>query len=182
MTKPAGSGMRLTQATSLLNVSGASDISFSGVSFDGVRGSAITLRDSSDVVVRDGAIRFAGLNAFNVSGGERCGIDNMTVSAGGQGCVVLDGGDRTTLTSSNHFVNDSHVSECQRWTKNYAPHVTMAGVGQSVSRSELVDSPQQIIFVMGNDHVLQDSTVINATMQCSGIHLTIPDHVCEFLR
>ena len=162
-----GSELSLTKATSLVNASGTTGVTFTSVEFSGVRGSAILLNDCKEVLIRDSLIRQVGLNAFNVSGGKHCGLVNVSVSVAGQGCVALEGGNRTTLTRSDHFVNESSLVDCQRWTYNYAPNVLMAGVGQSVSHSSLINSPQQAVFVMGNEHTLQDSSIINATMQCS---------------
>ena len=162
-----GGELSFTKATTLVNASGASDVEMSGVEFSGSRGSAVSLTNCTDFIIRDSSIRQVGLNALNVSGGARCGLARVRVSGAGQGCVALEGGNRTTLTRSDHFVNQSTLVDCQRWTMNYAPNVLMAGVGQSVSSSHLANSPQQAVFVMGNLHTLQDSEIINASMQCS---------------
>jgi hypothetical protein len=131
----AGSGFYLTKVEAIVSATGVSNVSFEGVALSGSRGSAVRLRDCEDVVIRNASIRQVGLNALNVTGGARCGLSHVNVSRAGQGCVALEGGNRTTLTRSDHFVNDSRLVDCQRWTMNYAPNVLMAGVGQSVSRS-----------------------------------------------
>ena len=77
------SGLYVTNATTLVTGTGAQNISFRGVDFSGSRGSAVVLKDCRDVVIRDGLIRQVGLNAFNVSGGQRCGLSNVSVSLAG---------------------------------------------------------------------------------------------------
>ena len=58
---------------------------------------------------------------------------------------MMYGGDRQTLTPSNHRVSNSTLHRNQRWVMNYAPTVFLGGVGNSVAGSEIYDSPQQVI-------------------------------------
>ena len=163
----AADAHELTVATALLTVDGATAVTFSGLSFRGARGVGIVVRNSTGVVVSNGAITDVGTSAFNVTGGADCGLLNMSVVRCGTGGVVLDGGDRLTLTRSNHFVKDSWLRECNRWLLNYSPLVLMAGVGQRVEGSVLSDAPQMAVFVQGNDHNLLDSAIRDVVQQCN---------------
>ena len=139
--------LEMTVATSLVVVEDAEGITFEGLSFRGARGAAIVVRNSTGVVVSDGAVSDCGMSAFNATGGSGCGLQNMSVVRAGTGGAVLEGGDRATLTPSGHFVKASQLRHSNRWLMNYAPLVLMAGVGQVVEGSSLTDAPQMAVFV-----------------------------------
>ena len=107
--------LEMTVATSLVVVEDAEGITFEGLSFRGARGAAIVLRNSTGVVVSDGAVSDCGMSAFNVTGGSGCGLQNMSVVRAGTGGAVLEGGDRATLTPSGHFVKASQLRHSNRW-------------------------------------------------------------------
>ena len=116
-----GGSFELSVATSLLTVTDAINVSFSGLSFRSARGAGVVVVNSTGVVLADGTLSDTGMSVLNVTGGARCGVRNMTLVRGGTGGAVLNGGDRQTLNKSNHFVLDSTVRDCNRWLMNYAP-------------------------------------------------------------
>ena len=77
------------------------------------------------------------------------------------------GGDRTTLTPAGHFVRNCSLHHNQRFIMNYAPHVFLGGVGQSVEGSEIFAAPQIGVFMQGNDHTLSSSNLHHLAQQCS---------------
>ena len=106
-----------TVAASLLSINSAANITFDGLSFRGARGVGVVVRNSTNITISNGAITDCGMSAFNVTGGERCGLLNVDVVRCGTGGVVLEGGDRHTLTEANHFVNNSRLRHSNRWVR-----------------------------------------------------------------
>ena len=111
----------------------------------------VAAKDCHDVVIHNSSIRQVGMNALNVSVVRDAVWLRQRLRAG-QGCVALGGGNRTTLTRSNHFVNDSRLVDCQRVTMNYAPNVLMSELVKRfhVAFSRRVHSKR---FVMGVDRI-----------------------------
>jgi hypothetical protein len=58
----------LSVATSLLTVTDAQNISFSGLDFRSARGAGVVVVNSSDVVLADGVLSDTGISTFNVTG------------------------------------------------------------------------------------------------------------------
>jgi hypothetical protein len=104
---------------------------------------------------------------LNVSGGSACGAVGCDIYGNGDAGVVLDGGNRTDLTPSSHFVRSSTAHSNQRWILNYAPSVLLAGVGQTVDGMEVYNSPQIGLFLQGNDHVVNGSDFHHLALECS---------------
>lgn len=107
--------LEATVASSLLSIDSATNVSFDGLSFRGARGAGVVIRRSVNISVSNGAITDCGMSAFNVTGGERCGLLNVDVVRCGTGGAVLEGGDRSTLTEAHHFVKNSRLRDSNRW-------------------------------------------------------------------
>jgi hypothetical protein len=54
----------------------------------------------------------------------------------------------------------------QRWILNYAPHVIVLGVGQSITNSELYNAANHAVMLLGNDHTLNNSYIHDVVQQC----------------
>ena len=103
----------------------------------------------------------------NISGGVGCAVRGSDVSSNGCGGAMLHGGNRTTLVPSNHSVSNCSLGHNQRWIMNYAPTVLLGGVGNAVIGSQLHDSPNQCIYVQGNDHIIDGNEVHHCALQCA---------------
>ena len=64
------------------------------------------------------------------------------------------------------YVHSCSLHLNQRWILNYAPHVIVLGVGQSITNSELYNAANQAVMLLGNDHTLHNSYIHDVTQQC----------------
>lgn len=154
-------------AASVFNISGGSDIRFVGLELRHARGPGVVLLDCVRVALEGCTVADNGMMGVNITGGTGCAVRGSDVSDNGDGGALLYGGNRTTLQPSNHTVDNCTLSRNQRWILNYAPNVILAGVGNSVSGSELSKSANQCIFFQGNDHTLDSSEVHHCAEQCA---------------
>ena len=53
-----------------------------------------------------------------MTGGKSCGIQDSEVAGNGDAGIVLDGGDRVTLTPAKHFATRCTSHHNQRWIMN----------------------------------------------------------------
>ena len=134
--KPGGS-YSLSRLGSVVTATGVSGVSFENLEIRHSRGAGVQLVNSTNVVLKKCTVSDHGMMGLNISGGERCGIVNSEVAGNGDAGVVLDGGDRISLTPSKHFARGCTVHHNQRWIMNYAPDVFMGGVGNSVEDSDI---------------------------------------------
>ena len=145
---------------------GAANVRFAGFEFWHVRGSGIVLDNCTNVTVSDSVIADVGMVGLNISNGAGCGAVDTTIAGCGDAGVILSGGDRQTLTPSGHCVHSCSLHLNQRWILNYAPHVIVLGVGQSITNSELYNAANQAVMLLGNDHTLHNSYIHDVTQQC----------------
>ena len=157
----------ISRLPSVVVATNVSTISFENLEIRYARGAGVVVTDSTDVVIKGCTVSDNGMMALNVTGGERCGIEESEVANNGDAGVVLDGGDRVTLVPSNHYVKNSTSHHNQRWIMMFAPDIMLAGVGQLILDTEVYGSPHFAVFFQGNDHVLSGSHVHDAGRQCS---------------
>ena len=130
--RPTSGSYHVSRLATVVSLVGVSNVTFAGLEIRFARGAGVSIVNSTGVVLDTCTVANHGMMAVNVTGGASNGLRNSEVSGNGNGGVVLYGGDRDTLTSSHHFVEDSALHHNQRWILNYAPHVFMGGVGQRV--------------------------------------------------
>eukprot|EP00041_Stephanoeca_diplocostata_P028079 m.785671 g.785671 ORF g.785671 m.785671 type:complete len:779 (-) comp23302_c2_seq2:297-2633(-) len=163
---PPGS-YHVSRLSSVIVARGVQGVSFRNMEIRYARGAGVVVDGSVNVTFVNTHIADHGMMGINVTGGSVCAVIDSEVSGTGDAGVVLDGGNRTTLEPSGHTVYNSSIHHNQRWILNYAPNVLLAGVGNSVKKSELWAAPQMAIFAQGNDHTVEDCDFHHLTQQCS---------------
>ena len=65
----------------------------------------------------------------------------------GDGGVILDGGDRSTLTPAGNSVKDCDIHEIGRWVRTYTPGSTSVGWVTASQHNRFHDSPHFAIWL-----------------------------------
>jgi hypothetical protein len=73
----------------------------------------------------------------------------------GEGGISLSGGDRKTLTPSNHLAENNHIHHYARWHRMYRPAIALNGVGNKARHNFIHDAPHQAIAFSGNEHLIE---------------------------
>lgn len=94
-------------------------------------------------------------------------IDNVDVYNIGCNGINLAGGDRKTLTPGNNTLQNSRVHDCALRVPNYNPAVSIYGVGNKVLHNNLYNSPQMLVSLSGNDHLIQDNWIHHGVLDNS---------------
>jgi hypothetical protein len=137
----------------LLVMEKASYIRISGLTFATARGDAITVRGEHHVSIANSVIRNIGNRAAVISGQDN-GLTDMLIEDIGEGGVVLEGGDRQTLTPANLYVERSTIRRFARVSRTYQPAVLLTGVGNRAADNKISDAPHTAILFTGNDHLI----------------------------
>ena len=145
----------LSTATNAFVIEGARHIVIEGFRFAGLRGTAVAIRDSEDITVRDCVFSAIGNRAVTVSGGKRVTVADCTISNTGDGGITLGGGDRATLEPANHAAIGNTITKYSRWSRTYRPGVQVDGVGVRVANNHIHDAPHNGIQLSGNDHLIE---------------------------
>lgn len=82
-------------------------------------------------------------------------VSNCHIYNVGAGGIILDGGDRKTLTPGNNKVVNCEIHDFNRIEKSYRPGIWIRGVGNTIANCEIYNAPMMAIWLHGNEHVIE---------------------------
>ena len=138
----------------LLKGTGSSHLAFAGLVFEAVRGTAIAFDGAEDVRIVASCVRHANGNAIDFKKSRRCRVEGCDIYDIGRQGILLDGGDRNTLTAGDNVADNCHIHHYGRISPNYNPGVSLKGCGNRATHNLIHHSPHQAIFFHGNDHYI----------------------------
>ncbi|GAG97513.1 unnamed protein product, partial [marine sediment metagenome] len=83
--------------------------------------------------------------------------------------IHLSGGDRKTLTPSNHFAKNNHIYNFSRIHKTYHPAINVDGVGQNISHNYIHDAPHTGLTFAGNEHVFSYNEICRVALETGDV-------------
>jgi len=142
-------------AKGLVNMTGASHVTFEALTFEAVRGTAVTIAGGQANRVTNCTLRNIGAWGVRVSGGHNSAVTGCEIYQTGQGGIALSGGDRKSLTPARHQAVDNHVHHYGQWYRMYKPAIALSGVGLRAAHNLIHDAPHMAVMFSGNDHVIE---------------------------
>ncbi len=149
----------------LVTIDGAENVTFDGITFTGTRASAVK-GSGNNIVVRGCTIRNVGENAIELTG-DRNRVEDNEITATGKGGVILTGGDRQTLQSSENVVSNNLIYDWSQVYRTYQAAVSLNGVGGTCSHNEIYDSPHEAITYTGNNHIIEYNVIHDVVLESS---------------
>ena len=157
-------------APTLATLTGASHVTLRGFTFEACRGDAVRISGGSDVRVAACTLRNVGNRAVVVGdGAARSGVVGCDIYETGDGGVVLNGGDRRSLTPARLFAENNQIRDYSRWCRTYRPGVSVGGVGNRVAHNLIFDGPHSAIQLSGNDHLIEFNEVHNVCYETGDV-------------
>lgn len=153
------------ETDNLVNIKGANNVTFDGIVFTGTRADAIQ-GEGSGLTVRGCTIRNVGGNAIDLTG-DRILVEDNEITATGKGGVILTGGDRETLTSSENVVTNNLIHDWSQVYRTYQAAVSLNGVGGTCSHNEIYNSPHEAITYKGNNHIIEYNVIHDVVLESS---------------
>lgn len=148
----------------LVRMSKASLVSLRGFTFEGCRGTAVTVSGGSDNQVLGCTIRNVGGWAVSASG-LRHRVVGCDIYQTAQGGIKLYGGDRKTLTPGSLVAENNHIHHYSRWKPVYRAGIHLDGVGNRASHNLIHDAPHMAIGFSGNEQVIEFNEIHNVVKQ-----------------
>ncbi len=141
----------------------AKNVTIKGLSVGKVQKTAISVLNSQGITVADSAAGWAGEGI--IARGSTDVVVRRTVvhDTGGRG-IVVNGGDRTTLTSGGNKIIDSVVTNFGLINKSYHAGVTLSGVGAEISGSLVMNGPHAGLIFFGNNHLIRNNEFTRLVM------------------
>lgn len=81
--------------------------------------------------------------------------------------MILTGGDRETLTSSENVVTNNLIYDWSQVYRTYQAAVNLNGVGTVCSHNEIYNSPHEAITYSGNNHVIEYNVIHDVVLESS---------------
>ena len=158
--------VELSLATeNLVTLDGARNVVFEGITFTGTRANAIC-GAGDDITIRSCTIRNIGGNAIELTG-NRLLVEDNEITGTGRGGVILTGGDRQTLRSSQNMVTNNLIHDWSQVYRTYQAAVSLNGVGGTCSHNEIYNSPHEAITYTGNNHVIEYNVIHDVVLESS---------------
>ena len=128
-------------------------LTFDGFTVKGTRGDAVIITGNGNTV-QNCLIKNVAGNALYMKGYDNLAYNNE-ITHTGKGGILLDGGDRETLTPGNNKADNNYIHDWSEIYLTYQPAVTLNGVGNICSHNEMVNSPHEAITWSGNNHIIE---------------------------
>lgn len=128
-------------------------LTFDGFTVKGTRGDAVIITGAGNTVTNCLIKNVAG-NALYMTGYNNLAYNNE-ITRTGKGGIILDGGDRETLTPGNNKADNNLIHDWSEIYLTYQPAVTLSGVGNICSHNDMMNSPHEAITWSGNNHIIE---------------------------
>lgn len=159
-------GMFLTHANGALKVAEASYLGFAHLTVDGALGpggAACSLRGDHLLAYDLEVCRSSG-NAI-LAEGSYVTVMNCHLHRLGAMGVIVNGGDRKTLTPGNMAVVNNTIHHYGQVFRMYQSAVNLGGVGAYIARNLIYDAPHIGIHFGGNDHLFELNEIHHVCME-----------------
>lgn len=147
---------------SILDVRAGRNLIFDGFTIKGTRGDAVTV-EADHITIQNCTIKNVAGNAVVMKGSHNC-VRNCHITRTGKGGIILDGGHRATLTPGGSVVENCLIHSWSEIFKTYCPAVQINGVGNICRHNEMYDSPHEVIWYHGNDHLVEYNHIHHACL------------------
>lgn len=156
----------------LVTMENVSNITFDNITFglglrDGVYivgGQNNLINNSTFKLLRGRAVTIGDKNIAVtplISGGANNGIRNCEIFDTGQGGILINGGDRYTLSPAGNFVENCNIYRTDRLQKDGGQAIRLFGVGNRAVHNEIHQIAYNAILFAGNDNLIEYNNIYN---------------------
>ncbi len=139
------------------DLSGAKNISFIGIKFNGTRAKAINAENCDTININDCEFTGIGDTAVYAKSCYRVNVENSYFhDLGSMGVYLLNCGDKEKLISGECKVINCHFERFSQYNRTYAPAIyPQDDVGTLISNCEIHDAPHIGIIFRSNDTIIE---------------------------
>ncbi len=153
------------ETDAIININGARYITLSGIIFQNTAGTAIKVK-GSNIDISSCTIKNTGSYGIEVNG-SLISINSCNISDTGKSAIILDGGDRKTLTPGNCSADNNLITNTSR-NDSASPSVIVNGTGNAFTNNEIVNSPSTAVYYSGNANKIEYNYIHNTCLGDSG--------------
>lgn len=155
-----GSLMIVDDDRPLIHCRGTAHLTVQGLTLHAGLGTGLRIDGGEAVRVLGCTISDSGREGLVVAGGRNHLIQSNDLTGSGSRPVLVEGGERKSLTTSGHQVLNNHVHHygTVQWV---VPGIEIRGVGVRLANNLIHDGPNSGILFAGNDHLIEHNEVHN---------------------
>ena len=150
----------------LVYFEGLGNVTWDRIGMGKARGVALLAVNSSNLQLQGVNVSGMAFSAARIINGSNVTLQRWDVRAIGNGGILLEGGDRPTLTPCNHRLLDSEITDTGNWAMYNVQPVTTMGVGTLVAHNYIHDVGAHAFFHEGNDHIIEYNLVERVLLRC----------------
>jgi len=149
----------------LLSIKDASDVIVKNIVFEHGRTDGAVISGGSRVRVESCVFRNLGLWAARIEGGTGNGVQGCDIYQVGAGGVHVSGGDRKTLVPGKNFASNNHIHDYARVQRVYKGGIHLDGVGNIASHNLIDNAPHSAMFFGGNDQLIEFNEIHSVCLE-----------------
>lgn len=154
-----------TDNKTIININGAKNIAFSGITFRNSSGCAIRAK-GSNIDITNCTVENTGGNGIEING-TMISVNNCHISNTGASAIKIEGGDRKNLTPGNCSADNNLIALTSGLDKA-APSVIIGGTGNALTNNEIINSPGTAVYYTGNANKIEYNYIHNTCYEVSG--------------
>ena len=145
---------------SVIKIEGARYLTIEGFTVEGARGNAIE-GHGDHITLHDLVVRDSSRSGIDLNG---CGnlISGCELYHLGEGGIILNGGDRPTLTPGGSTADNNSIHDFGLLFPSYRPGVHLLGVGNACTHNEIFNCPHSAVIYGGNDLIIEYNVIHDA--------------------
>ena len=144
----------------IIEIDGSSNISFKNISFENAGGYFINAKNSDNVKIQGCSFKLCSGDGMIVSG-ENNLITGCRFGKTGKRAVLIDGGDRNTLTVSNSSIENCTISETGIISVTDSPAITVNGCKTAARHNTITKTPHLAVAFNGNNCIIEYNDISN---------------------
>lgn len=148
-----------------IDIYGCSYLTVQGLTFEAIRGTAVSVHNGQSVKIAKCTIRNTGGYGAEVIDSSDSGIIGCDIYETGRGGIILSGGDRASLSPGNNYAENNHIYNYGRLVKCYQAGINISGVGNRLRHNLIHDGPHNAILLSGNDHLIEYNEIHHVCME-----------------
>lgn len=167
----------------MITLSGVSHVTFEGLDFRYTRGHGVYADGAEDMIFLGCRIAHVSSRAMRIWNAMRFRIDGCEIYDSNEGGIMIEGGDRKNLISSECVITNCDISNVCRAGQYWDPEVPeydggtylnscIGGwaVGLEISHNRLHDMPLQVIALTSNDIVVEYNEIYDCVRETTDMN------------
>lgn len=151
----------------VINIRNADYIKFKGFVIEHSRKTAVKISGGSHNTIESCNIRNTGGYGIEIKKGINHSVIQSEIHDTGYGGIILNGGDRKTLTPSSHTAINNKIHHTGRLVRTGKAALRLDGVGNTASHNWIHHTPGTAVSLNGNNHLLELNDIHHACEESS---------------